>query len=648
VSGGSVLAAYLVRHWDDFVGTDVQFEARSQKLLDFIKSDARGRILRFSIIRWLFPLLLFSRAWSRSSLLRSEYRNLFDNDDLGALRADPKLHILATGMGLGSLVSFSTRGITISREGEPDTLTHAGSLEIALAVAASSAFPPFFPPLSIENTDLGFTQNEDPAVREALTDGGVYDNLGVQKLETLQKTHGRQDVVFVSDASAPFTSKTSNRFKWVVDRTVRTTDILMKRVGDLEQKSAYVTARLGHPKPVSPSALPPKLQTQAARIRTDLDAFSEHEIYALMICGYERARLEWTSRFTSGTFEAKNNLSVPQKWTAAIGIPAVAAPQISLENSNRRRLLRWTWDKPGVTGAALAFVYLVAILLGCWHFLSEAFSDNDAQASESFVSYQGMLDKDGKVRGSFGEDLTSLELNRQGRMLAVASDLYYSWIVAPNYVYLFRSFTLRGCRSPIQFPKPMPSGPSSVEELVFIAKGGEGFKPWPAEEPLDCKDSQTKVLIATLYYEKILKGNYLLMYLTRFDRVNQFSFDVAISKTEISYPGPHAHLIKRRSLKDNRLTNLRFYELDLISLPELTPAAINVLDQFTNAFEGNRDFLAKKLRYDEVQLGLPSSPEKAYKEAAQLKSSFRDFQSFRAKEEHDESNIVFRYYRREQ
>src|SRR6516164_11653997 len=53
VSGGSILAAHLVLHWERYTGTPADFDAVAQELLGLVRSDLRGRIVR----RWLFGLL---------------------------------------------------------------------------------------------------------------------------------------------------------------------------------------------------------------------------------------------------------------------------------------------------------------------------------------------------------------------------------------------------------------------------------------------------------------------------------------------------------------------------------------------------------------------------------------------------------------
>src|SRR5687768_1298016 len=80
VSGGSILAAHLVLHWRRFVNYDRQdeFEAAAAEIVDFVKKDIRGRVVR----RWLFGHLTLLRwiqkgRWTRPRLLESYYAELY-------------------------------------------------------------------------------------------------------------------------------------------------------------------------------------------------------------------------------------------------------------------------------------------------------------------------------------------------------------------------------------------------------------------------------------------------------------------------------------------------------------------------------------------------------------------------------------------
>src|ERR1700754_5214175 len=60
-----------------------------------------------------------------------------------------------------------------------------GLMTVAMAVTASSAFPGFFPPLELTGADVGAGAGEFG--RQAYTDGGVFDNLGVRMFRCLER-----------------------------------------------------------------------------------------------------------------------------------------------------------------------------------------------------------------------------------------------------------------------------------------------------------------------------------------------------------------------------------------------------------------------------------------------------------------------------
>ena len=104
------------------------------------------------------------------------------------------------------------------------------------------------------------------------------------------------DYLLISDAGAQFDWVTKRRLWWIVSRTVRSTDILMKRVAD----ATLATLTRGIPGiqtihlPISnivrsDCSLPAELQLRIAKIRTDLDHFSKTEMGLLVRHGIEIA-----------------------------------------------------------------------------------------------------------------------------------------------------------------------------------------------------------------------------------------------------------------------------------------------------------------------------------------------------------------------
>jgi NTE family protein len=131
--------------------------------------------------------------------------------------------------------------------------------------------------------------------RVLLTDGGVYDNLG---LETVWK---RYTTVIASDAGEPFAYRWSEARDWLRHGlrviTVLQRQALALRRGELVGRfrtGALGGAYLGIGTPLQagapPGALPvpPETTERLARIRTRLDAFSDAEQCALLNWGYAR------------------------------------------------------------------------------------------------------------------------------------------------------------------------------------------------------------------------------------------------------------------------------------------------------------------------------------------------------------------------
>jgi predicted acylesterase/phospholipase RssA len=195
VSGGSSFAAHLVLNWDRYNGSANEFDAAASELLAFVRLDVRNRIAR------RFPLSLFlrgprrllglsNRKLTRTGLLEYHYEKyLFGDTSLFELPERPELHILATNLSEGCLCSFSRNGLLMMRRKSGHSVRieriHVGLATVPMAVTASSAFPGFFPPLELTGADVGASDGEFG--RQAYTDGGVFDNLGVRMFRCLER-----------------------------------------------------------------------------------------------------------------------------------------------------------------------------------------------------------------------------------------------------------------------------------------------------------------------------------------------------------------------------------------------------------------------------------------------------------------------------
>ena len=118
------------------------------------------------------------RRWaSRTTILRRVFSELFGADKLPRLRTDrPKLIMVACELQDKSAFYFASEAVGSWRLGEADP----SDVEIAQGVVASAAYPGLLPALDDRMT---FVKKGVSAMRRIiLTDGGVYDNLGLAPL----------------------------------------------------------------------------------------------------------------------------------------------------------------------------------------------------------------------------------------------------------------------------------------------------------------------------------------------------------------------------------------------------------------------------------------------------------------------------------
>jgi len=139
-------------------------------------------------------------------LLVSRYKRLFGEATLQELPADnegPRFTIYATSLQTGASVRFSRPYIAEYHLG----LIYEPKIQLAFAVAASSAFPPVFCPATLR-LEPGLWQKAEGAdlfedvklrSRMKLGDGGIYDNLGLERI------WDRYTTALVSDAAHLFT-----------------------------------------------------------------------------------------------------------------------------------------------------------------------------------------------------------------------------------------------------------------------------------------------------------------------------------------------------------------------------------------------------------------------------------------------------------
>ena len=191
VSGGSITAGVLGMNWGQLVFDDGVASNFAAQVVAPVRRLAGTTIDEGSILRGvLLPGSVADRA-------TGAYRkHVFGDTTLQDLPERPRFIINATNVQTGALWRFSRRHMADYKVG----LIPEPTEDLAVAVAASAAFPPVLSPLELELDPSRFAAegrgalHRPPFTTQAvLTDGGVYDNVG---LETAWK---RCETVLVSD-----------------------------------------------------------------------------------------------------------------------------------------------------------------------------------------------------------------------------------------------------------------------------------------------------------------------------------------------------------------------------------------------------------------------------------------------------------------
>ena len=307
VSGGSIASGLLATVWprlqrdgDRFTNLGPLFE---EPLRAFCGRNIRNRPLlwgRLDPRNW--PRLL-SSTFSATDLLVAEYERLLGSVRLNALPAHPRFVFCAANLETGVSFELSARSIGDYVLG----YTEPGRFTVAEAVAASSSFPFAFPPL-VRAVDVdAFTGGDPKAVasgfrpgpRVALTDGGVYDNMG---LEPAWKTHA---TVLVSDGGTPFEIRARPR-TWLVPRLQRSFQVVANQALAVRKRwlvAAYLRGVYGGaywglgtdrdeyraPGAAEPAGYSGRVLDRLRVVRTDLDRFSPTEQSVLMNHGWALA-----------------------------------------------------------------------------------------------------------------------------------------------------------------------------------------------------------------------------------------------------------------------------------------------------------------------------------------------------------------------
>ena len=297
VSGGSLTSA----QWAVGIARAEAF-GRS---LDFVRDVVRplqvltGKDIRTGAMtkKYLLPWNWFRGAYAVDAMV-SRFETAFGKGTLNLLPERPRFIFCGTDMAFGASFIFERDrvGSYLAGYASPEGFT------LAQAVAASACFPPLFGPLRIARAPERFKGGGGPGTtavqrREILsdlrvTDGGVYDNMG---LEPVWKSHR---VVLVSDAGGLMDPEADHSLIWRIKRYQSIQEaqaravrkrFLLSGFAQGTIKGAYIgvggsTDRYGG---AGEGGYSKVFALEVIRnIRTDLDAFSEVEQGVLMNHGY--------------------------------------------------------------------------------------------------------------------------------------------------------------------------------------------------------------------------------------------------------------------------------------------------------------------------------------------------------------------------
>jgi NTE family protein len=237
VSGGSITSGALGLHWGslafDAQGVAGDFEAQLVRPIRAVagKTIDVWAVLAGILIPGRSVAEMVARAYRRNLFAKATLQQLPDQSD------GPRFVINATNLQTGVLWRFSKpymADYTIGMVPNP-------TVELAVAIAASSAFPPVLSPLKLKLDPAAFAaQSRGPNYREpfdreaTLSDGGVYDNLG---LETAWKNY---KTILVSDGGAKLQPAAKVPCDWV-RQAIRANSVIDNQVVSLRKRETIAS-----------------------------------------------------------------------------------------------------------------------------------------------------------------------------------------------------------------------------------------------------------------------------------------------------------------------------------------------------------------------------------------------------------------------
>ena len=300
-SGGSITAGHLAKLSLDWPAAGTPIPDWETRVAEPFRRFTKRNIRTVPVAKRLLPWNVLDSATSVEELARQYERGLL-RTRFGELPDRPRFIFCATDMAFGVNWVFDSQ----VRDGARGSLGdyQAGYVRpipdwpVARAVAASSCFPPVFGPQRV-GLDPGrfvggkYTKPDrgELVAGIRLSDGGIYDNMG---LEPVWKDH---QVVLVSDGGGVFEAGADRGLVWRLGRYVAIVEGQSRALRKRWLIAGYLTGQLAgtywgigsttahyqSPTPGYPEGL---VDDVVSEVRTDLDAFSDAEIAVLENHGY--------------------------------------------------------------------------------------------------------------------------------------------------------------------------------------------------------------------------------------------------------------------------------------------------------------------------------------------------------------------------
>lgn len=318
VSGGSILAGHLGCRW-----LDLEFDNGVAGNFTQVVAEPIQQFCSRTVDGWAIAKGKLDPFNTAADYAASAYnKHLYHDATLHDLPDDkagegPRFIIYATNLQSGVSFRFSRPYMADYRIG---LNRNTGGVRVADAVAASSAFPPILTPKVLKTDPDDWEQDPDPNKRGDLwenedfrrkiylSDGGVYDNMG------LEAVFDQCDPLFVSAAGGPFSSKPLG---WIHKHSeigigLRATSIITEQTRALRRRmimrgyiedgrgGAYwnIASEIKDYKLADPILGDNELTRSMRFVRTRLNSFSPEEQGHLINWGYvmsDTALRKWVS-----------------------------------------------------------------------------------------------------------------------------------------------------------------------------------------------------------------------------------------------------------------------------------------------------------------------------------------------------------------